>query len=304
LAASVPLVFVVSALTFVLASLVPGDAARSILGTNADPRQYELLRQELGLNEPLPTRYWNWLSGAFKGNFGTSVSNGDLVSHQLGTRLGVTLMLVVGGVVVAAVVGVLMGLLSAHSRGAIGKSIDAISLLGAAVPAYWLGLLLAYLFTVRLQIFPSGNYVGLGDSPLGWVKSLTLPVLTLGLSASAIVAKQTRTCVLREVDKEYVRVLRSRGLGERRIFFVHVLRNCAAPILTVLGLIVVGLLAGTVLVERIFMLPGLGQLAVNATMAHDLPVIQGVTVTFAVLIVVINLGIELLMGVADPRGRR
>lgn len=300
---AVPLVFVVSALTFVLASLVPGDAARSILGVNAPPAQYEALRAELGLDDPLPERYWDWLTDAVRGDLGQSIANQDSISHQLGVRIGVTFFLIAGAVLVAATVGVGLGILGAMRRGVVGRAIDVIALVGAAVPAYWFGLVLAYFFAVKWEIFPAISYVPFAQSPLGWLKSLTLPVLTLGLTSSAAIAKQTRNGVLTELDKDYVTVLRARGIPERSIILKHVLRNASAPIVTVLGLMVIGLLGGTVLVESLFVLPGLGGMTVAATRAHDIPAIQGAAVVFTVIVVLVNLLTELVYAALDPKVR-
>ena len=300
---AVPLVFVVTALTFVLASLVPGDAARAIVGVNAPPGQYEALRDELGLDKPLPQQYWNWLSGAVQGDFGHSTANQDSIGHQLRVRLGVTLCLVIGALIVGAVVGVGMGVLSAVRRGAAGRIVDVVTLLLAAVPGYWFGLILAYVFAVKLQWLPAINYVAFSDSPSGWAKSLTLPVLTLGLTCSAPIAKQTRNGVLTELDREYVTVLRARGVATRSILFKHVLRNASAPVVTVLGLVAIGLLCGTVLVETLFVLPGLGGLAVTSTGAHDLPAIQGVAAVFTVIVVLVNLVTDVILAALDPRVR-
>lgn len=303
LVTAVPLVFAVSILTFVLVSLMPGDPARSIVGLNGTEEQYERLRSELGLDHSLPQQYGGWLSGAVRGDFGHSISNGDAVSHQLGVRLPVTLALIVGGVVVAVVVGVSLGVAGALRHGPVGRAADTVALLGAAVPAYWLGLLLAYFFAVRWQLLPATGFTPFAESPAEWFRSLVLPVLTLGLASSAPIAKQTRNGVLAELDKDYVTVLRARGLRTRTIVFKHVLRNAAAPVLTVVGLTVIGLLTGTVLVERIFVLPGLGQMAVNSTLAHDIPSVQAVTVVFTLVIVLVNLLVELAYAALDPKVR-
>jgi peptide/nickel transport system permease protein len=300
---AVPIVFGVSVLTFVLASLVPGDAARAVLGINASPEQHAALRRELGLDQPLWTQYWDWLTAALRGDLGTSITSGDSVTHQLGTRLEVTLSLVVGAIVVAGVVGVGLGVFSALRGGFAGRLVDVVSLLGLAIPSYWFGLVLATLFAVTWQLFPATGYVPFGESPGGWLASLVLPVLTLGLTTSAGVAKQTRDSVRGELDRDYVTVLRARGLSERSVIYKHVLRNAAPPVVTVLGLVFIGLLSGAVLVETVFVLPGLGGLAVTATAAHDIPVIQGVAVIFTLVVVAVNLLIELAYAALNPKVR-
>lgn len=300
---AVPLMLGVSVLTFVLASLVPGDAARSILGINANPKQYEQLRAQLGLNEPLWTRYWHWLTGAVHGNLGQSTASGGSVSHELVGRLGVTLSLVIGAVLFAAIVGVALGVASALRGGSLGRLVDVVSLLGLAVPAFWLGLVLVAFFAVDLTVFPATGYVPFGVSPVRWFESLVLPVVTLGVGAAAPIAKQARDGVLTELGKEYVTVLRARGVREGRIVVKHVLRNAGTPVLSVVGLVVVGLLGGTVLVETVFVMPGLGGLVATATSAHDIPVIQGVAVLFTLIVVVVNLLVEFGYAALNPKVR-
>lgn len=300
---AVPLVLGISALTFVLASLVPGDAARSIAGVNAPPEQYEAIRKELSLDQPLHQRYWEWLSGALHGDLGNSIASGDTVWHQLQVRLGVTLVLIIGSMIVAAIVGIGLGVLSALRGGFVGRLVDVVSLFGLAVPSYWFGLVLAALFAVTWTIFPATGYIPFSQSPSEWFDSLVLPIATLGLTSSAHLAKQTRDGVLTELDKDYVTVLRARGIKERTIIFKHVLRNAAPAVITVLGLVFIGLLSGTVLVETVFVLPGLGGLAVTATTAHDVPVIQGIAVVFTVLVVLVNLLVEIAYAALNPKVR-
>jgi peptide/nickel transport system permease protein len=300
---AVPLVFGVSALTFVLISLVPGDAARAILGVEGTPQAYRDLRRQLGLDQPLWRQYWQWLDHALHGDFGTSIQSSAPVGHEIASRLTVTLFLVGGAALVATVVGVSLGVASAVRGGALARVVDVLSLLGLAVPAYWLGLVLVTLLAVKIHIFPAIGYVPFGQSPGRWFLSLVLPVSTLGFGGSAPIAKQVRDGVLTELGRPYVMVLRARGLSERRIVVRHVLRNAAAPVVSVLGLMITGLFGGTVLVETVFVLPGLGSLAVTATTEHDIPVIQAVAVVFTLLVVGVNLVLEMAYAALDPRVR-
>ncbi|GAA1711703.1 ABC transporter permease [Fodinicola feengrottensis] len=300
---AVPLVLGVSMLTFVLASLVPGDAARAILGVNASPAQYVALRRQLHLDEPLWQQYVHWLAAAVHGDLGQSLQSSDAVTHELSGRLGVTLSLVGGAVLVATAVGVGLGVASALRGGFLGRLVDVGSLLGLAVPSYWLGLVLVALFAVALPLFPATGYTPAADSVGGWLASLVLPVLTLGLGSSAPIAKQTRDGVLAELGREYVMVLRARGVPEWSVIFRHVLRNAATPVLSVVGLVVVGLFGGAVLAETVFVLPGLGGLAVSAASTHDIPVIQGVAVVFTLLVVGVNLVVEIGYAALNPKVR-
>lgn len=300
---SIPLLIGVSALTFLLASMVPGDAARSILGVGATQEQYHELRAQLGLDQPLWQRYAEWLWQAVQGNLGRSIQSSGAVSSELFGRLGVTLSLVVGAVLLAALLGLSLGLVSALRGGLVGRLVDVISLLGLAIPAYWLGLVLVTVLAVKIPIFPATGYVPFTQSPIQWFQSLILPVATLGFVSAAPIAKQTRDGVLTELGKDYVAVLRARGISERRIVLKHVLRNAGTPVLSVLGIVTVGLFGGAVLVETVFVLPGLGSDVVNATAAHDIPVIQGVAVFFTVLVVIVNLLVEFGYTALNPKVR-
>jgi peptide/nickel transport system permease protein len=300
---SVPLVFIVSVLTFVLESLTPGDAARLILGTEYDPARYAQLRQQLGLDEPLPVQYWHWLDGVLHGNLGQSVFSGAPVTSLLDSRLGVTFSLILGTVAVSTTVGVCLGLVGALRGGVLGRTVDTVSLLGLALPNFWFGLALISLFAVTLRLFPATGYTPLTASPLEWARGLVLPVITLSTAATAIIAKQTRDAMLDVLGRDFIRALRARGIPERTIIFRHALRSAAIPVVTVIGLVFVGLLSGTVLAEAVFALPGLGSLAVQATTEHDLPVIQGVAIYFTLIVVVINLLVDLAYGWLNPKVR-
>ncbi|MCF1592291.1 ABC transporter permease [Streptomyces muensis] len=300
---STVLTFAVSALTFVLVSLTPGDAARAVLGRDATPEQYRQLRAQLGLDEPLAVQYWHWLVRAVHGDLGTALSTGQPVLRTLEQRLGPSLSLITGALVVSALLGVGLGVLSAVRGGAVGRALDLLSMLGLALPSFWLGLVLVAAFAVALPIFPASGYVPLTDSPWEWLRSLALPVLTLGIGGSATIAKQTRDAMLDEMGRDYIVLLRARGLPERSIVLRHALKNAAVPVVTVLGLLFVGLLSGSVLAETVYVVPGLGSTAVTATQAHDIPLIQGVALCFTVIVITVNLLVELLYGRLDPRSR-
>jgi peptide/nickel transport system permease protein len=303
LALSLPLLLIVPTVTFLLAALIPGDIARTILGADATRAQYEQLRQSLGLNEPLLTRYLAWLGSALHGNLGTSLFWQQPVTSLLDSRLQVTLSLVIGSTAVAAVVGVGLGVMAALRAGAPGKIVDAIALTGLAVPNFFLGLLLITWFAVTLRLFPATGYVPVSQSPAGWLASIALPVITLAVPGIAVIAKQTRDAMREALDRPFIRTLRAAGVPGRSIIGKHALRNAAIPVVTVTGLIFIGSLSGTVLVEMVFALPGLGGLVVQATTQHDLPLIQGVAVYFTVAVIVVNLLVDLTYSWLDPRVR-
>jgi peptide/nickel transport system permease protein len=303
LALSIPLLLIVPTATFLLAALIPGDVTRTILGADASQAQYEQLRRSLGLNEPLVVRYWAWLGHAVHGNLGISLFWQQPVTSLLDSRLQVTLSLVIGSTALAAVSGMILGTLAALHAGVLGRAVDAIAVAGLAIPNFFLGLLLIAWFAVTLRVFPATGYVPLTQSPGGWIRSLVLPVVTLAVPGIAVIAKQTRDAMRDVLGRPFIRTLQAAGLPRRSIIGKHAMRNAAIPVVTVTGLIFIGSLSGTVLVESVFALPGLGGLAVQATSQHDLPLIQGVAVYFTVIVICVNLLVDLTYSWLDPRVR-
>ncbi len=299
---SVLVVLVVSALTFILASLVPGDAARTILGPDAMPEQVELLRKELGLTRPLPVQYWEWLSHVVQGDFGRSISSRALVGPAMAARFEVTISLLICSIITTTALGIGLGVLSAVKGGWAGRVVDVLSLIGFAVPGYWLGLVLVAIFAVKIPVFPATGYVSFAHSVPGWIAGLFLPVVTMAITGCGVLAKQTRSGLLDELDREYVRMLRGRGIPERMVL-LHALRNAAGPLITIIGLMFIGLVGGAVLVETVFVLPGLGSMIVEATKGHDIPVILGVTFILSIVVVVVNLLVELSYAALNPKVR-
>lgn len=300
---SVPLVLLVSLLTFLLEALAPGDTARTILGDNYTPEAYRQLRHALGLDQPLLVQYWHWLTGAVHGDFGVSPVSGLDVGHQVALRLGPTVSLIVGTTVVAGLVGVALGVISAVRGGVVGRLVDLLSLAGYALPGFWLGLVLVTLFAVTVRLLPATGYVSLGASPAEWARGLVLPVIALAVAPVALIAKQTRDGMLDALSRDFVHTLRANGATETSIVLRHALRNAAIPVVTILGLMFVGLLSGTVLVETVFAMPGLGGLAVQSTTQHDLPMIQAVAVTFTAVVVIVNLLVDVAYGWLNPKVR-
>lgn len=290
---AVPLLLGVSFLAFVLVSLTPGNAAKSILGIQFNTTEYRQLQKALGLNLPIYQQYWHWLVHAVHGNLGTSISTGQSVAQAISQRLPVTLSLVIGATLVAAVIGTSIGIFSALRQGVSGRAVDALAMIGFAVPAFWLGAELIVIFAVKLHWLPATGYVSFAQSPLQWFRSLVLPVIALSLSSVAGVGKMTRDAMLDVLNSEHVRASRAAGLSERSIIFRHVFKNASPSIVTFVGLQAVLMLGGTVLVENVFSLPGLGSLAVSAVTSHDLPVIEGVAVCYTALVIIFNTIVDL-----------
>lgn len=300
---SVILLLIVTALTFVLQSLVPGDAARVILGTEASEDQYLQLREKLGLDQPLYERFMNYWIGVFQGSLGTTLQANLQVSDLLLQRLPVTLSLVLLGTVVTLVVGVAFGVWGSR-RGVTGTAVDVVSLLGLAIPSFWVAIALVSVFAVAFPLFPATGYVAFEDSPIEWLHSLILPVLALSLTSTSIIAKTTRDSVADNMNRLWVRTLRANGVDERSIVWRHALKNAAIPILSVAHIAFVGALGSSVLVENVFALPGLGSLMVVSIYGHDIYVVVGVVLMFTISVVVANILTELGYGWLNPRVRK
>jgi peptide/nickel transport system permease protein len=306
LASSAVLLFVVTILTFLLSSLAPGNAAKAILSgqtTSYTQAQYQQVRHELGIDKPLPVQYWDWLDRLVHGSLGTDLFSGQPITAALDARTGASLSIIGGTVLVSAVLGLAAGIFSAVRGGRAGKLVDVTSLLGLAAPNFWLALLLAELFAVQLRLFPAVGYTPFGADPVQWLRGIALPVLALSAGGSAFVARQIRDSMSDVLTRDYITALRAHGLPLRSIVFKHALRNAAIPVVTVLGLLFVALLGGTVLIENIFAIPGLGQQAVAASGTHDLPMIEGIAFYFTVIVVVVNLLIEVCYRLLNPAVR-
>jgi len=307
LSMSLALLFVVSALTFGLQALIPGNAAEAILairGGGGGAPALHRLEAQFGLNQPEYVQYWHWLERALHGNLGVSYLTNQSVTAALNSRLPVTLCLVIAATLLSAILGVGLGILSAVRGKRIARLLDGVSVLGLAIPNYWLALILVVLFATTLRWFPSIGYVSFGASPLEWAHSLVLPVIALGFGAVTLVARQTRDQMLEVLNRPFIRCLRANGVSERSIIFRHAARNAAIPVITVIGLIFVGTLGSTVFIEDIFVLPGLGSALVSATNQHDIPMIQGISMYFILIVVAVNFVTDLAYAWLNPKVRR
>jgi peptide/nickel transport system permease protein len=300
---SIPLVLLVSAVTFFVESLVPGNTARTLVGVTGTQAQYEQLRVKLGLNKPLWDQYVNYIWHLLHGNFGVSAFSGESVAHQLWQRLPVTLSIVLVTTLFCAIVGVSLGVLAALKGGLLGKLLDGLSVLGFSLPNFWVALLLVSVLSIDVHVFPATGYVSIAANPLQWLVALVLPAVSLGLGPVAIVAKQSRDSMKETLSQDYIRTLRAAGLPRRSVVWRHALRNASIPTVTVLGLVFVSALSASVFIETVFVLPGLGSLAVTATTQHDIPIIEGITIYFTLLVVTVNLVLDMLYGVLDPKVR-
>lgn len=303
LAAGVVLLFVIASAAFFLAGVTGGDPARTIAGPSATLAQVAAKRHELGLDQALGIRYLQWLGHAVRGDLGTSWFTQQPVTTLLAQSLPVSLSLVVSTIVVTAVVSTLLGVLAAVRGGWLDTLLQVLSTLTFAVPNFLLGLVLALLIAVRLGWLPAVGYVKFTESPSGWLAAITLPALALALGAIATVATQVRGSMIDVLRLDFVRTLRSRGLPTRTVVFQHALRNAAPAGLTVLSVQFIALVSGSVVVEKVFNVPGIGSQANTASAQGDVPLVLGVVVVTVAVVVVVNLVLDVVQGWLNPKVR-
>lgn len=289
---------------FALVQLVPGDPVRIALGTRYTPQAYDALRAASGLDRPLFSQFFAYAGSAFTGDLGVSFRNGDPVGEILLDRLPATVSLAAAGIVIALLIAVPAGIWSALHEGRVSDAIvRVVSQFGVSIPDFWMGILLIALFSTTLGWLPTSGYRPLLEDPGGWLRHLVLPGLTVGLVAAAILTRYVRSAILEVAAMGYVRTARSKGLPPRVVTFRHTVRNALVPILTITGIQLATILGGVIVVEVVFAWPGLGRLVYNAVAARDYPVIQGAVLLIAVLFLAINLVVDLLYAVVDPRIR-
>ncbi|WP_460358783.1 ABC transporter permease [Mycobacterium sp. ZZG] len=296
--------FGVLIVVFALVHLVPGDPVRIALGTRYTPEAYEALRAASGLDRPLVSQFFGYLGSALTGDLGVSFRNGDPVTTTLVERLPATLSLGLVGIVIALAIALPAGIYAALREGRLSDALVRIgSQFGVSIPDFWMGILLIALFSTVLGWLPTSGYRPLFEDPAGWLRHVILPGLTVGVVAAAIMTRYVRSAVLEVAAMGYVRTARSKGLSPRVVTFRHTVRNALAPILTITGIQLATLLGGVIVVEVVFAWPGLGRLVFNAVAARDYPLIQGAVLLIAALFLAINLLVDVLYAVVDPRIR-
>ncbi len=296
--------FVVSVLVFTVIRVLPGDPALVIMGMEASPEAAAALRRAMGLDRPLPVQYGEWVRKAVTGDLGRSIQYDVPVGALIVSRLRVTLPLTLLAAVFMTATALPLGMYAATHHRRLGDYVAMVaSQLGIALPSFWAGLLLILLFAVRLGWVEAGGFEGWQAGLWPGLRSLLLPALALGLIQAAILTRTTRSAVLEVLRAEHVRTARAKGLAERMVTWKHVLRNALITIVTIVGLQLGQLMAGAIILENVFYLPGLGRLALGAISARDLPVVQGVVLFVASVIVAVNFAVDLLYGLLDPRIR-
>ncbi|MED3573674.1 ABC transporter permease [Cytobacillus praedii] len=300
----IPVLFVVAVVVFLIIHITPGDPASVMLGPEASPREVAELREELGLNLPLYQQFTSWLAGVVQGDFGWSIFMNEPVLQSFFSHLGPTLSLAIFAQLLAVMLAIPFGVIAAKRRGTIiDQTFMGGSLIGISVPSFLLGLLLILLFAVQLRWLPVAGYKPLNAGFFLHIRYLILPAIALGAMQAALIARMTRSSMLDILNANYIKTARSKGLREKIIIYKHALRNAFIPILTVIGQTFGTLVAGAAVVETVFNIPGIGQLIVNSVERRDFAVIQGTILLVAISYVLINLVVDLLYGVIDPRVR-
>jgi peptide/nickel transport system permease protein len=305
LAFTVPMLVVVSFCVFSLIVLVPGDPAVALAGENPDPEQIQAVRERLGLDDPFLVQFWQWFSGLLHGDMGQSLFSSQPVAEAVFGRLPATLSLALLSLAVAVLLGVSVGVLAAMRPGTwIDRTATFGASLGVAVPYFWVGMILVLLFAINLTIFPAVGYVPITENPFQWFMHLVLPATALGLAPAAVIARQTRAGMTSVLREDYVRTATAKGLPPTRVVGAHALKNAAVPVITAFGLEASRLIGGTVVIEQLFVIPGLGSLAYNSVFARDFTMVQGVLLVVAALVLLINLLVDLSYGYFNPRIRQ
>ena len=292
--------FAVSIIVFAAMNVLPGDPALTILGLDATEDALEALRQRLGLNEPLTKRYFLWIGNALTGNFGISHSFSVPVSELIIERLPLTVSLAISGMICTVLLAFALGVFAAANHKRYGDwGVMVISQLGIAIPAFWLSILLVLLFAVKLRWLPPGGFPG-WENPINAIRSLILPTLALSLVQSAVLARVTRSSMLEVMRQDFIRTARASGFHRNRILWQHTLPNALIPIVTIIGMQFAALVTGTIVIENVFYLPGLGKLIFQSISNRDLPTVQALVMLFAAIVIIANFIVDITYSVIDP----
>ena len=297
--------FVVSFVTFFIIHLTPGDPARVMLGADASEEAVENLREQMGLNRPLPVQYVEWLGNVLRGNLGDSIFMKGSMTSIIGLRMKPTVELTVFALVIAVFIAIPTGILAARGRGRlVDQGMMAVSMLGVSVPNFLLGLLLVLLFAVKLKLFPASGYKELQEAGLlEHLRYLLLPAVSLGLMHAALLSRMTRSAVLEALNKDYIKMAKAKGVRAFSLMFRHALRNALIPVITVIAQSFVSLLAGALVTETVFNIPGIGKLVIDSISRRDYEVVQAMVLLIAVVNVLIMFLLDILYGIIDPRIR-
>ncbi|HEY1296742.1 MAG TPA: nickel ABC transporter permease [Chloroflexota bacterium] len=302
--AIIPVLFGISILVFLLVHLIPGDVAQILLGTQATDQQLETLRRTFGLDRPLPVQYLDWLSHILRGDFGVSFRTNRPVLPDLVSRFGVTVQLTLVSMLIALVVAIPLGAISAARRGrAADGASRVVALFGLSIPNFWLGTLLILFVSLGLHWLPPVGFVSLLDNPWLGIQTLILPAIALGTAVAAFIMRMVRSSLLEVLRQDYIRTAQAKGLHEQTVLYRHAMKNAFIPVLTVIGVQIGYLLGGAVIIESIFSLPGMGRFLLDSISNRDYSIVQGGVLFIALVFCLVNLSVDLVYGWLDPRIR-
>lgn len=302
LVAMIPVLFLVSIIVFFLIRLIPGDPAVAMLGEEATPQAIADLRHEFGLDQPIPVQYVIWLSRVLHGDLGNSTRAHQPVLEAIVERLPATIELTLFSLLISLSIAIPTGIISATRRGSRSDLVSStLALLGVSMPSFFLAMLLIFVFSLNLRLLPPIGFTPILTDPMANLRGMILPSITLGAGAAAIVARLTRSSLLEVLNLEYIRTARAKGLRERLVIYRHALKNALIPVVTIVGLQIGGLLGGAVITESLFVLPGVGKLAVDSIFSRDFPVVQGVVLFLSLIFLLTNLAVDVLYAFLDPR---
>ncbi len=302
LLSALPILLIVSLITFAMIHLIPGDPATAIAGLSATPQQVAAIRHDLGLDQPLAEQFVRWYANLLHGDLGRSLLLGQPVLQATLYRLPVTIGLSLYALVITLAIGLITGVVAALRQNTwVDQAAMMFAMIGISLPNFYLGLLMIILFSVDLGWLPSGGYVPLLDDPLGWLAGMTMPAVSLALLLVGLLARITRSTMLEVLRQDYIRTARAKGLPRRQVVVKHALSNAMIPIVTVIGIIVSLLISGSVVTETLFSIPGIGQLLTSAVLNRDYPMVQGGLLIVTALLVLVNIGVDIVYAFLDPR---
>jgi peptide/nickel transport system permease protein len=296
------LLLVMSFVIFLSTTHLPGDPAVSVLGIHSTEEQRAIVREQFGFDDPVYVQYFRWLGRALSGDLGKSVRTGEMVGEMLATRAPITIQLTIFAMVIASLVGIPAGVIAAKARGsAADLTVSTFALIASAIPFFWLGVLLIFLISVRLHWLPASGYAYFFDDPIESLRLMIMPAIAIGLSMAALITRQTRSAMLQVLNEDFVRAGRAKGISEMKVLTRHALPNAMLPVLTVIGLQTGILLGGAIVTEKVFAINGLGTMLIDGIFNRDFPVIQGSMLFIVLCVTAINLIVDLLYTVIDPR---
>ncbi|MDR0917154.1 MAG: ABC transporter permease [Oscillospiraceae bacterium] len=299
---TVATVLIVTLLIFLAFNIVPGDPVRMILGTEASQERVDMLREQLGLNASMPSQYINWVGGMLTGNFGTSIKYQKPVLELIGQRVGVTFTLAVMTLILTFAVAIPLGIYSARKRGKFGdKAISTVAMVAISIPGFYLGIFFIWFFGLKLKLFMPGGYVSYRTDISAFLKFLIFPSIVMAIPNIAVVLKYLRTSIIEELKREYVKTAYIKGNTAKGVLYKHVLKNAFVPIISLIGMITANALGGSIIVEQVFGIPGIGGLLIGSITSRDFPMVQGMVVFISLIIIIVNTLADVAVQLVDPR---